>query len=198
MPYQPVPKGLILPESPLGLKLSWIEAGDFSDIAAEFQEDDYHYFPIRPVTSDSTGWQNHTDCCTEKGIWLIAARDGEGRLVCLTSLMDYQPQNLGIEIGHTLVIKEKRGTWVNPSVKLALMTCAFETMSLNRVQFKAHALNLRSRGAIEKIGALYEGTLRQNTKMPDGSWRDTSYYSVLIDEWPHVKEGLQTLSTSRA
>lgn len=199
MPYQPVPKGLILPESPLGLKLNWIEEADFADLPVAFDDDDYHFFPIRPLVNDVDGWQSYINFCSERGLWLIVAREDEtNNLVCLTSLMDFQPQNLGVEIGHTLVIKSKRGTWVNPSIKLALMTCAFEAMNLIRVQFKAHARNGRSRGAIQKIGATYEGTLRQNTKMPDGTWRDTVYYSVLKDEWPHVKEGLQALSTPRA
>lgn len=199
MPYQPVPKGLILPESPLGLKLNWIEEEDFADLPLAFAEDDYFYFPMRPQSNDLAGWQTYIDICSQRGLWLMVARETEGSsLVCLTSFMDYQPQNLGVEIGHTLVIKSRRGTWVNPSIKLALMTCAFEAMNLIRVQFKAHARNERSRGAIEKIGGTYEGTLRQNTKMPDGSWRDTAYYSVLKDEWPHVKQGLQALSTPRA
>lgn len=199
MPFQPVPEGLILPESPLGLKFSWIEQQDFADLPLAFDEDDYLYFPMRPKCNDLDGWQTYIDICSRRGLWLIVARETQANsIVCLTSFMDYQPQNLGVEIGHTLVIKSQRGTWVNPCIKLALMTCAFESMNLIRVQFKAHARNERSRGAIAKIGGTYEGTLRQNTKMPDGSWRDTAYYSVLKDEWPHVKQGLQALSTPRA
>lgn len=121
-----------------------------------------------------------------------------GELLCLTSYMDWRPAHKGVEIGHTLVASRHRGGWANPSIKLALLSNAFEKMELNRVQFKAHSLNLRSRKAIQKIGAQFEGALRQNTLMWDGSWRDTAYYSILAAEWPQLKPKLEALSAEPA
>jgi len=63
----------------------------------------------------------------------------------------------------------------------------------NRVELKAHAGNIASRKAMEKVGAIYEGTLRQHMIMPDGSLRDTVYYAVMDTEWPGVKEKLELM-----
>ena len=52
-------------------------------------------------------------------------------------------------------------------------------------------LNTRSQAAIAKLGAVREGVLRRETAREDGSWRDTVVFSVVIDEWPAVKAGLQ-------
>jgi N-acetyltransferase len=51
-------------------------------------------------------------------------------------------------------------------------------------------LNARSRAAIEKLGARYEGVLRRHIRREDCTFRDSVVYSVLKDEWPEVKAGL--------
>jgi hypothetical protein len=57
-----------------------------------------------------------------------------------------------------------------------------------RVQLKTHHLNLTSRRAIERLGAVKWGVLRNHMIMPDGFYRYSVYYSIIASVWPGVKE----------
>jgi RimJ/RimL family protein N-acetyltransferase len=61
---------------------------------------------------------------------------------------------------------------------------------MGRVQLKTDHLNTRSQAAIARLGAQREGTLRRHRRRPDGTWRDTVYFSILGTEWPEVKARL--------
>jgi RimJ/RimL family protein N-acetyltransferase len=110
-----------------------------------------------------------------------------------TSFMDYQVRNQSIEIGTTFYAKKYWRSFVNTECKLLLLTNAFEIQNLHRVTLKTDGKNERSKSAIGRIGATYEGALRENMQRPDGSWRDTAYFSILESEWPVVKERLVNL-----
>ncbi len=75
---------------------------------------------------------------------------------------------------------------------------AFETLEAIRVQLKTHRLNYRSRRAIERLGAQFEGILRNHYILPDGTYRDSAYYSVIASEWPAVKRHLNVLMASHS
>ena len=90
-----------------------------------------------------------------------------------------------------MVRAQAQGTRVNPEAKLLLMLNAFETSGYHRVELKTDSKNTRSRAAILRLGAKEEGILRGHMWMPAGYWRDTVYYSVLAEEWPAVKAGLE-------
>jgi RimJ/RimL family protein N-acetyltransferase len=107
-----------------------------------------------------------------------------------TSFMDYQERNRSIEIGTTFYSKNFWRSFVNTECKLMLLTDAFENQNLHRVTLKTDAKNERSKLAILRIGATYEGALRENMQRPDGSWRDTAYFSILEQSWPIIKQGL--------
>jgi RimJ/RimL family protein N-acetyltransferase len=77
---------------------------------------------------------------------------------------------------------------INAEAKLLQLTYAFETLNLVRVALKTHASNHRSQSAIKAIGATYEGTFRCHILMPDGSHRDSAWFSILRTEWPDVKD----------
>ena len=70
---------------------------------------------------------------------------------------------------------------------MLLLTNVFEIQKLHRVTLKTDGKNERSKSAIMRIGATFEGALRENMQRPDGSWRDTAYFSILENEWPKVK-----------
>ena len=99
--------------------------------------------------------------------------------------------NKRLEIGWTWIGRPWQRTAVNTETKLLLLTHAFETLGMNRVELKTDALNERSRNAILRLGAKEEGTLRKHIVTASGRLRDTVYYSVLDDEWPEVKRRLQ-------
>jgi RimJ/RimL family protein N-acetyltransferase len=110
-----------------------------------------------------------------------------------TSLFDIDAANRKLEIGHTWVGASHRRTAANTEAKRLLLGHAFDDLGAIRVQFKADARNLRSRAAIERIGARPEGVLRHWLILPDGHRRDTAFYSILADEWPAVRARLDAL-----
>lgn len=79
---------------------------------------------------------------------------------------------------------------MNPACKFLLLQHAFEDCGFGRVKIQTGLTNTRSQAAIAKLGATREGVLRQDKKLPDGSFRDTVVFSILADEWPDVRKGL--------
>ncbi|MCU0426964.1 MAG: GNAT family N-acetyltransferase [Candidatus Kapabacteria bacterium] len=96
-----------------------------------------------------------------------------------------------MEIGWTWIGKPYQRTRINTEAKLLMLTHGFETLGMNRMELKANAKNDQSRRAMERLGAKYEGVLRRHTILPNGTVRDTVYYSIVRDEWAAVKAGLE-------
>ena len=113
-----------------------------------------------------------------------------GRLVGGTGLWDHSEQHRRVEIGATWLAPDHQRTAVNTEAKLLLLGHAFEQLGCMRVEFKTDSRNQQSRAALERIGATEEGTLRAHMILPDGSRRDSVYYSILADEWPAVRKRL--------
>jgi N-acetyltransferase len=105
--------------------------------------------------------------------------------------MDVSVAHRGVEVGWTWYDRSAWGTAVNPEAKLLLLGHAFEAWRAIRLYLKTDSLNERSRAAIQKLGARYEGDLRNHRIRLDGSYRHSSYYSILDTEWPAVKAGLE-------
>lgn len=97
------------------------------------------------------------------------------------------------EIGHTWLTQSATRTNVNTEAKLLLLTYAFETWKVFRVCLHTDVRNERSRAAIERIGGKLEGILRAHKMSTDFMPRDSARYSILIDEWPRVRENLTAL-----
>jgi RimJ/RimL family protein N-acetyltransferase len=113
----------------------------------------------------------------------------EGRCRGVSSFLTIDPVNASLEIGGTYFAPELRGGPVNPSAKRLMMAHAFES-GAGRVQYKVDAINARSRAAVLKLGAVQEGILRRDRVVWTGRVRDTVVFSVLADEWPAVRDGL--------
>jgi RimJ/RimL family protein N-acetyltransferase len=113
------------------------------------------------------------------------------RMIGTSSLMDISRHDRTLEIGSTIYAREFWRSAVNSETKLLLLTEAFEVQNFLRVTLKTDAENKRSREAIARIGAKYEGTLRSHKMRADGSFRDSMYFSILSTEWPQVKATLQ-------
>ncbi len=94
------------------------------------------------------------------------------------------------EIGYTWYASSAIRTPVNTESKLLLLTHAFETWKVLRVCLHTDVRNLRSRAAIERIGAQFEGILRAHRMAADFIPRDSARYSIIATEWPTVKEKL--------
>jgi RimJ/RimL family protein N-acetyltransferase len=116
-----------------------------------------------------------------------------GRLAGSTRYMNMELAHHRLEIGSTWYGLEYQRTGVNTECKYLLLTHAFETMGLNRVELKTDGLNVRSQNAMRRIGAKVEGTLRRHMVTWSGRVRDTVYFSVIREEWPTVKAHLEEL-----
>lgn len=119
--------------------------------------------------------------------------NGTGKLAGSSSYLDIRENHAGLEIGFTWYGKAFQKTHINTATKLALFQNAFETLGFNRVQLQTDSRNLASQRAIERLGAAKEGVLRKHKIYPDGYVRDSVVYSVIIDEWPKVKDHLERL-----
>lgn len=114
-----------------------------------------------------------------------------GRVAGATRYLDIRPEHRALEIGGTWYGSEFQRTAVNTECKYLLLKNAFEQLGCIRVQLKTDSRNIRSQAAIERLGAVKEGTLRNHMILPDGTIRHSAYYSILDAEWPRVKAFLE-------
>ena len=114
-----------------------------------------------------------------------------GTVVGTSSLAEAHLVDESIHLGSTLYGRRWWGTTVNPEAKLLLLSHCFDDCGYGRVKIQTDLLNTRSQAAIAKLGARREGVIRRDKKREDGSFRDSVVFSVLVDEWPAVKAGLQ-------
>ncbi|MFF1793681.1 GNAT family N-acetyltransferase [Kitasatospora sp. NPDC086009] len=112
------------------------------------------------------------------------------RAVGITGYYDFSAQNELVEIGGTWYARSAWRTAINTEAKLLLLVHAFEDLGMGRVFWKTDALNDRSRNAILRLGAQYEGIHRREKLRANGVWRDSAYFSMLADEWPAAKSRL--------
>lgn len=121
------------------------------------------------------------------GRWIPhAVHTPDGRVVGQSCYLAIRERDSGVEIGGTWYRREAQGTAINPAAKLALLDNAF-ACGAERVEFKTDALNAQSRAALTKLGASFEGIHRHHMRRPDGTWRDSAYFSIIRDEWPDVR-----------
>ena len=107
-----------------------------------------------------------------------------GRAIGSSRYLSIVPEHRRLEIGWTWVATQFQRTGVNREAKLLQLTHAFETLGANRVEFKTHSRNERSRTALAALGATFEGIFRNHMIMPDGSIRHSAYFSIVAEEWP--------------
>jgi N-acetyltransferase len=116
-----------------------------------------------------------------------------GRVVGATRYLEMRPSHKSLELGGTWYALDFQRTAVNTECKYLLLKYAFETLECIRVQFKVDARNERSIRAIERIGAVREGVLRNHFILQDGTIRDSIFYSILDREWLPIKARLESI-----
>ncbi|MBJ7347177.1 MAG: GNAT family N-acetyltransferase [Thermoleophilaceae bacterium] len=114
-----------------------------------------------------------------------------GAPVGSTSFLTLSEVDRSIEIGWTWLTPSAWGTGINTDAKYLQLMYAFEKLGCQRVEFDTDEQNTRSRRALEALPAQFEGVLRHNVRLPDGTKRSSAYYSVLEEEWPQVKGALR-------
>lgn len=133
----------------------------------------------------------------------LLAMQEEGEVLPLTMLLVPERTPVGI-IRYLDIDRPNRsveiGTWfdsrywrtpLNTEAKLLTLRYAFEEEKVHRLQLKTDARNVRSQVAIERLGAVPEGALREAHLVRNGFFRTSLYYSILEDEWPAVKHRLE-------
>jgi RimJ/RimL family protein N-acetyltransferase len=142
--------------------------------------------------ADMQNWA--LDILSRKGdLPFVAVHLASGRVAGATRYLNVSPKDRGLEIGGTWYGLDFQRTAVNTECKYLLLKHAFETLGAIRVQLKTDARNVRSQKAIERIGAVKEGMLRNHMILPDGTIRHSVFYSILDSEWEGVKTRLEKL-----
>jgi N-acetyltransferase len=100
-----------------------------------------------------------------------------------------------VEIGSTWLASSVQRTAANTEAKLLMLGHAFDTWEVERVTFKTDARNDRSRTAIARLGARFEGVRRAHMPATDGGIRDSAFYSIVRAEWPEVRDRLRSRLT---
>lgn len=153
------------------------------------------------LTSSPDMWRFYThDISTEEGMdsWAKPAFGKErlqfvvidktsGALTGSTAFGNFSPRDKRIEIGWTWLGKDYQGTGINQEMKRMMLSYCFESLELERVEFKTDVLNIQARKALRNINAIEEGVLRSHTLMTRDRRRDTVYFSILKNEWSYVK-----------
>ena len=144
---------------------------------------------------DMRNWVRDVLARAEKGTDLpfVAIHLESGRVAGATRYLNIMPNDRGLEVGGTWYGPEFQRTAVNTECKYLLFAHAFETLGCIRLQLKTDSRNERSQKAIERIGAVKEGVLRNHMILPDGYYRHSVYYSILDTEWPDVKKRLEEM-----
>ena len=142
---------------------------------------------------DMRGWVSDILARAERGTDLpfVAIHLASGRVAGATRYLNIMPNDRGLEVGGTWYGLDFQRTIVNTECKYLLFKHAFETLGAIRLQLKTDSRNERSQRAIERIGAVKEGVLRNHMILPDGIIRHSVYYSILDTEWEGVKKRLE-------
>lgn len=98
--------------------------------------------------------------------------------------------NKRVEIGWTWYKPSLQRTGINKACKSLLLHFGFEKLDLNRIELKTSLLNVKSQGAMLKIGATKEGVLRRHMIAENGTVRDTVYFSFIKEDWPAIKASI--------
>ena len=139
------------------------------------------------------GWMEEALARSEAGLDVaFATLDAKtGEPIGSTRYLALRPEHRGLEIGWTWLTPSRWKTGANVEAKLLMLEYAFGPLGCMRVELKTDRRNGRSRGAMEALPARFEGVFRKHMLLPDGTVRDSAYYSIIDDEWPEVRANLR-------
>lgn len=164
-----------------------------------------HIKEMRPLSGDPDIWTWYTEDLTnpdnlekwmtsrlresqagEKMSYAVVLKE-TGKVIGSSSYGHIDWTEKCIEIGWTWLGKNYIGTGINKHMKFLMLTHAFETIEIQRLELRTDETNVRSRKAMEKIGAKYDGVLRYHRSTQGDRRRNTVIYSIIAPEWQHVK-----------
>jgi len=178
------------------VRLEPLAARHAADLFAASQHPDiWRWLPVPmfPSIGEVEAWiaAAQRGQATGTEIPFATVRRSDGRAVGSTRYLDIRVPHRALEIGWTWLGREAQRTALNTEAKLLMLGHAFEKHGAVRVQIKTDELNQQSRKAIVRLGATFEGILRNfQTRPHDGYVRNTAMFSITDQEWPAVKAKL--------
>jgi RimJ/RimL family protein N-acetyltransferase len=184
------------------VRLEPLEHRHTNDLASACEEDRNTYaFTWMPTALEPDAYIDAqlTGAAAGKLLPYAVIDKAAGRAIGATAFWNPRPWPDGsglcaVEIGFTWLAASAQGRDINTAAKLLLFDHAFTAFGVSRVDLKTDARNLRSRAAIEKVGATFEGVLRRWSRSwaagEDGTLRDSAMYSMLAEEWPERRAHL--------
>ncbi|GAA3706475.1 GNAT family N-acetyltransferase [Gordonia hankookensis] len=151
--------------------------------------EDYRWTTVPTDPGSARSWIESALADPSRRVAYAVVDNADGRLIGSTSYYDIDADNLTTAIGYTFYAESAQGTVINPTAKFLLMRHAFEECGAVRLVWHTHENNARSRAAIAKLGATFEGSLRKHRRFADG-WRTTAQYALVDDDWPAAKQVL--------
>lgn len=123
----------------------------------------------------------------KRGNSVVFLSKDETEVYGLTHFMNVEPANKMIEIGGTWIGKKWQRSYVNTETKFALLQYVFETLKLNRVEFRIDSGNVPSQKAVQRLGFRFDGIMARRKINANGEVRDYVFYSVTDENWPRIK-----------
>ena len=176
---------------PIGQQHAW-------DLYAVGKDESIWRYLPRPAfkdLDDAREWIQSCIAARETGttIQFAVMHGAEERAIGSTGYLDIDRPNRALEIGMTWYGVDYQRTAVNTECKYLMLRHAFDDLGALRVCLKTDHRNERSQRAIERIGAVRDGVLRNHRIAWDGENRHSVYYSIIDSEWPVVKERLEQM-----
>lgn len=155
----------------------------------------WEYWPFNPGRSDAAFDEWFDGCVADAAAGgdahFATILQATGEPVGSTSFCTRREQDRGLEIGWTWLNPSVWGTGANTEAKFLQLQYAFETLGCIRVDWDTYEANARSRAALAKLGATFEGVWRNySVREQDGAKVSSAFYSVIDDEWPTVRANL--------
>lgn len=154
----------------------------------------WNFFPINfnGANEHFDAWFDYTlERCKEGSHYaFVVRRRVDERVIGTTRYYDISLDHRRLAIGSTWYTKVARGTLINSEVRLLTLAYAFERLGMNRVELITDPRNLNSCAAMKILGAVQEGVMRQHMIYRDGRIRDSVLFSIILSEWPTVRERL--------
>ncbi|MEJ2114218.1 MAG: GNAT family protein [Flavobacteriaceae bacterium] len=173
------------------VKLSLLDLSNYKHLTPISQQNKLiQYSPSDIATPEAL--KNYTQMAVDAyyhktAIPFIIYDKEKGAYAGSTRYMNIHWKNRVLEIGATWIGREFQGTGLNKNMKFLMLKYAFEELKFDKVDFRIDERNIRSRKAVEKLGATLEGVLRKNLLMLDGFKRNTCCYGILKEEWLQIK-----------
>ncbi len=165
-----------------------------ADIVNAIDADVFKYMPMRSsvITTNQVRRYIEFQIKRPSTVTFAVIDNSTGKAIGSSSYLNIMPDHYGLEIGSTWITKSARGTKINPSMKLLMLGHAIEQLGAIRVALSTDSRNEHSKAAISKLGATFEGTLRNHIIMPDGYYRDSAVYSIIPSQWESIRAGLHS------